>query len=227
VVGADGINSRVRAMVFDPDLRPSYTGQVCWRYNVPRPDEVDGIWMFMGSRGKAGIVPLAPDLAYMLLIEEPPADENGEPLVRLPTEGLAAVLRERLAEFSGLIGELRDRYVVDDEAVVYRPVERVLLPAPWYRGRVVVMGDAAHATSPHIGQGAAMAIEDAVVLAEELAGDQPVDAALAAFMERRQARAEFVYDISRRIQELELAHDHGPENSELIVQSMIRTAEPI
>jgi 2-polyprenyl-6-methoxyphenol hydroxylase-like FAD-dependent oxidoreductase len=227
VVGADGINSRVRAMVFDPDLRPSYTGQVCWRYNVPRPEDVDGIWMFMGSHGKAGIVPLAPDLAYMLLIEEPPADGKGEPLVRLPTEGLAARFRERLAEYSGIIGELRDRYVVDDAAVVYRPVERVLLPAPWYRGRVVVIGDAAHATSPHIGQGAAMAIEDAVVLADELAGDKPVDEALASFMERRQPRAQFVYDTSRRIQELELAHDHGPENGELIAQSMIRTAEPI
>jgi len=227
VVGADGINSRVRGMVFDPDLRPGYTGQVCWRYNVPRPADVDGIWMFMGSNGKAGIVPLAPDLAYMLLIEEPPVDGDGEPVVRLPTEGLAAVMHDRLAEFGGIIGELRDRYVSDDDGVVYRPVERVMLPAPWYRGRVVLLGDAAHATSPHIGQGAAMAIEDAVVLTEELAREQPVDQALAAFMARREPRARFVYDTSRRIQELELAHDHGPENSELIVQSMIRTAEPI
>ena len=214
-------------MVFDPDLRPSYTGQVCWRYNVPRPEDLDGIWMFMGSRGKAGIVPLAPDLAYMLLIEEPPVGEHGEPVVRLGVEGLAGIMRERLAEYGGLIGDLRDRCVRDDTAVVYRPVERVLLPGPWHRGRVVLVGDAAHATSPHIGQGAAMAIEDAVVLAEELASDQPVDQALASYMARREPRARFVFDTSRRIQELELAHDHGPENSELIVQSMLRTAEPI
>src|SRR5882724_11340566 len=54
VVGADGINSLVRQLVFAPDLKPTYTGQVCWRYNVPRPEEVDRIWMFAGTNGKAG-----------------------------------------------------------------------------------------------------------------------------------------------------------------------------
>jgi 2-polyprenyl-6-methoxyphenol hydroxylase-like FAD-dependent oxidoreductase len=54
--------------------------------------------------------------------------------------------------------------------VVVRPVETVLVEPPWHRGRVVLIGDAAHATSPHIGQGAAQAIEDGIVLAEELAG---------------------------------------------------------
>ena len=54
--------------------------------------------------------------------------------------------------------------IVDDDAVVYRPVENVVVPAPWYRDNVVLIGDAAHATSPHCGQGAAQAIEDALVL---------------------------------------------------------------
>jgi 2-polyprenyl-6-methoxyphenol hydroxylase-like FAD-dependent oxidoreductase len=222
LVGADGINSRTRAMVFDPDLVPEFSGQVCWRYNVPRPPEVTELWMFMGANGKAGFCPLSDELMYVLYIEEPPAGD-----IYVQPEGSAALLRERIAEFGGLMGEMRDQYIVDDAAVVYRPVERVLLEGDWYRGRVVLLGDAAHATSPHVGQGAAMAIEDAIVLAEELATDDSVDAALSRWNARRQPRARFIYDISRQIQELELAHDMGPANGELIAQSMIATAQPI
>ena len=64
VVGADGIHSRVRALAFGDDIQAEYTGQVCWRVNVPRPPDVQGIWMFAGRTGKAGCVPLAHDLAY-------------------------------------------------------------------------------------------------------------------------------------------------------------------
>ena len=59
--------------------------------------------------------------------------------------------------------------ITDDDAVVYRPLECLLLEGPWHRGRVVLLGDAVHATTPHLGQGAGMAIEDSIVLAEELA----------------------------------------------------------
>jgi 2-polyprenyl-6-methoxyphenol hydroxylase-like FAD-dependent oxidoreductase len=222
LVGADGINSRTREMVFDPELVPEFTGQVCWRYNVPRPPEVTELWMFLGSNGKAGFCPLSDELMYVLYIEEPPPGD-----VWVKPAGSAALLRERIAEFGGLMGEMRDRHIVDDDAVVYRPVERVFLEGDWYRGRVVLLGDAAHATSPHVGQGAAMAIEDAVVLAEELATDAPIHEALARWNARRRPRARSIYDISRQIQELELAHDMGPANGELIAQSMIVTAQPI
>ena len=100
---------------------------------------------------------------YILTIEKPPEDAP----IRLESEGIAAVYRERLAQFGGPVAEHRD-LIVDDEAVVYRPVENVLVPPPWYRGRVVLIGDAAHATSPHCGQGAAQAIEDGFVLTQEL-----------------------------------------------------------
>src|SRR4029079_12878962 len=119
----------------------------------------------------------------MLRIEKPPA---GEP-VRLGVEGLAAKMRERLAQFSGPVAEYKD-LIVDDAAVVYRPVENVVVPAPWHRGRVVIIGDAAHATSPHCGQGAAQAIEDGVVLTQELQARRTLEEAFAAFMERRYER---------------------------------------
>jgi 2-polyprenyl-6-methoxyphenol hydroxylase-like FAD-dependent oxidoreductase len=222
VVGADGIGSRVRSLVFGDDIQPEWTGQVCWRVNVPRPADLNGIWMFVGTDGKAGIVPLAPDLAYVLLIEEPPP--GGE---RVADDRLAATMRERLAEFGGVIGELRDEHIRRDEDVVFRPVMAVFVERPWYRDRVVLIGDAAHATSPHVGQGAAMAVEDALVLAEEVTADGPLDAALERFMDRRYERCRTISDISRQIGRWELERRYDADFAGLTVKSIMVTAEPI
>jgi 2-polyprenyl-6-methoxyphenol hydroxylase-like FAD-dependent oxidoreductase len=224
VIGADGLNSLVRRLVFPEAPKPEYTGQVVWRYNVPRPADLDELHMFVGTNGKAGFVPLAPDLMYVLLIENV-AEED----IAVPADRLAATMRERLGEFGGPVAEVRDTYITDDADVVYRPVESLLVPPPWYRGRVVIIGDAAHATSPHVGQGAAMAIEDAVVLAEETAGGKPLDAALESFMERRFERAKLIWTISRQIGRWELDHTPPPEADfvGLTLQSIHATAAPI
>ena len=224
VVGADGLNSLVRRFVFPDAPTPEYTGQVVWRVNVPRPADLDRIDMFVGTNGKAGFVPLAPDLMYVLLIENV-AEED----IAVPADRLAATMRERLAEFGGPVAEVRDTYITDDAEVVYRPVESLLVPAPWYRGRVVIIGDAAHATSPHVGQGAAMAIEDAVVLVQETTADQSLGAALSSFMERRFERARLIWQISRQIGQWELDHTPPPEADfvGLTQQSIHATAAPI
>jgi 2-polyprenyl-6-methoxyphenol hydroxylase-like FAD-dependent oxidoreductase len=222
VIGADGINSLVRGLVFGEHHRVEYTGQVCWRCNVPRPPEVSGLFMYSGVDGKAGLVPLAPDLMYVLLIEKQPEDA-----IRVPEERLAEVFRERLAQFGGLVAEVRDRYLTDSSKVVYRPVEAILMPPPWYRGRVVLIGDAAHATSPHVGQGAAMAMEDAIVLAEEATADVPLAGALERFMGRRYERCAFIWRVSRQIGWWEIANDPEADFIGLTAQSIHVTAEPI
>jgi 2-polyprenyl-6-methoxyphenol hydroxylase-like FAD-dependent oxidoreductase len=222
VIGADGINSLVRGMVFGEHHTAEYTGQVCWRCNVPRPPEVTGLFMYSGVDGKAGLVPLAPDLMYVLLIEKQPEDA-----IRVPEERLAEVFRERLAQFGGLVAEVRDRYLTDSSKVVYRPVEAILMPPPWYRGRVVLIGDAAHATSPHVGQGAAMAMEDAIVLAEEATGGVSLATALERFMARRYERCAFIWRISRQIGRWEITNDPEADFIGLTAQSIHVTAEPI
>jgi len=195
VVGADGLYSQVRQQLFDPQLKPKFTGQVCWRYNLPRVDGLDRITMFVGGpNGSAGLVPLASDLMYLLLIERP---SDGDSL-RIETEGIAARFRERLAGFGGQIAEQRE-LIADDLAVVYRPVESVLVTPPWHRGRVVLIGDAAHATTPHCGQGAAQAIEDVLVLREELAADRPLAASLDAYATRRFERCKVIVEGSEAI----------------------------
>jgi 2-polyprenyl-6-methoxyphenol hydroxylase-like FAD-dependent oxidoreductase len=201
VVGADGLYSQVREQVFGRHLKAKYTGQVCWRYNLPRIEGLDKIWVYIGETGTAGFVPLASDLMYMLTIEKPPEGAG----IRLERDGIAGVYRERLAQFSGPVAEHRD-LIVDDEAVVYRPVENVLVPPPWFRGRVVLIGDAAHATSPHCGQGAAQAIEDAIVLRQELSRAQPLEVALQAYMERRYERCRMIVEGSEAIGRWEQDH---------------------
>jgi 2-polyprenyl-6-methoxyphenol hydroxylase-like FAD-dependent oxidoreductase len=201
VIGADGLNSDTRDTVFGTAYKPTYTGQVCWRYNLPRIEGLNKIWVFIGETGTAGFCPLSKELMYILTIEKPP---EGAP-VRLPVDGLASVYRERLAQFGGPVAEHRE-LIVDDAAVVYRPVETILLPRPWYRGRVALIGDAAHATSPHCGQGAAQAIEDGIVLAQELSGDRDLSEALAAWEDRRYDRCQMVKDGSEAIGSWEIDH---------------------
>jgi 2-polyprenyl-6-methoxyphenol hydroxylase-like FAD-dependent oxidoreductase len=222
VVGADGLYSQVRATVFRDAPKARYTGQVCWRYNLPRIEGLDKIWVYIGATGTAGFVPLADDLMYMLTIEKPP---DGQPL-KLPTNGIATRYRERLQTFGGQVAEQRE-LVVDDEAVVYRPVENVLVPPPWYRGRVVLIGDAAHATTPHCGQGAAQAIEDGIVLAEELNSDQALDAALERYMERRHDRCRMIVEGSEMIGQWELDHSLPVNPTELRTEVTMAAMAPI
>ncbi len=106
-------------------------------------------------------------------------------------------LADRLKPFNGMLAPLRNE-VTTATGIVYVPIERSHSAAAVVQGRVVLIGDAAHASSPHIAQGAAMAIEDALVLADLLARDEDVAAALQEFERRRFPRCKFVQDLSRK-----------------------------
>ena len=99
-----------------------------------------------------------------------------------------------LEEFGGeVMAYVRD-HVTDPRRIDYRPMNAFLLPAPWHRGRVLVIGDAAHTTTPHLAIGAGIAIEDAVVLAELLATGLPMPELLDQFVTRRFARCRLVVE---------------------------------
>ena len=83
--------------------------------------------------------------------------------------------------------------------ISFRPIDHVLLPAPWHQGRVVLLGDAAHALTPQLTSGGGMAIEDAVVLCEELHAHEDVEAALDAYGTRRAERVRPIYEHSLAI----------------------------
>jgi 2-polyprenyl-6-methoxyphenol hydroxylase-like FAD-dependent oxidoreductase len=223
VIGADGAYSKMRKLVCADAPTPEYTGQGVWRYNVPRPKDQDWLDLYIkGDRTTAGYCPLTEDTMYIMAVTEEP----GNP--RFPRETLAEEFRKRLEGFGGKLGKLREQ-VTDSNLVVYRPLEVCACPAPWHKGRIVLVGDAAHSTTPHLGQGAAMAVEDAVVLVDELASKQnTLDDALKRYMERRYERAMMIHDNSIMLGDWQM-HPEKADRSQAEVTEYIRAriAEPL
>jgi 2-polyprenyl-6-methoxyphenol hydroxylase-like FAD-dependent oxidoreductase len=198
VIGADGANSQVRDMLFGGQWRPKFTGQAVWRATVSRPPEALSRTSYQGPRNKAGYNPVSEREMYIYLVQNLPE------FVRIPDEKLAGVLRGLLSEFGGLIGAARAE-ITDPSRIAYRPITSMLLPSPWYSGRVILIGDAAHTATPHMAAGAGIAIEDAIVLAELLQRDHASPEALNAFMTRRFERCRLVVDNSFQLGEWEKA----------------------
>lgn len=221
VIGADGIYSKVRSYIFGENFKPSFTGQGVWRYNLPRPKDLVYSHMFEGKQGgKVGYTPLTEDSLYILAVWEEPGNPFFDPTT------LASEFQKRLEGYGGLIPELR-KQIIDPKKVVYRPLEAILMPAPWYRGRVLLIGDAAHATTPHMGQGAAQAVEDAVVLGELAASGVEVQEILEKFMERRYKRCKFINEGSLQIGEWEQRPTPDANFAGIMAEMIEVVSEPI
>jgi 2-polyprenyl-6-methoxyphenol hydroxylase-like FAD-dependent oxidoreductase len=202
VVGCDGLYSKLRSRLFPHAKSPQFTGQGVWRYNLPRPADLEWGALYNGPTSKVGFVPLSPTLMYMLIVTHEPTNPRFEGV------DMAAEMRSRLEGYTGLVEELKHQIVNSDD-VVYRPLEHHMLEAPWMKGRMLLIGDATHGTTPHLAQGAAMAIEDAVLLGELMARDEPVDDLLKEFMARRFDRAKYVVDSSVQIGQWEMQEWRG------------------
>jgi 2-polyprenyl-6-methoxyphenol hydroxylase-like FAD-dependent oxidoreductase len=205
LIAADGINSAARSRIFGDKIVPRFTGQSVWRYNFARPADMSWGEIYYGSGTKVGLVPMSPTTMYMFLVTAEPSNP------RMPPDRLAELMRDRLGDYMGRVADLRE-LITDSAAVVYKPMESLLLPQPWARGRQVIIGDAAHATTPHLAQGAAMAIEDAVLLGELLGQHRSLPPALEEFMVRRFKRAKYVVDCSDQIATWELEQWNGVIN---------------
>lgn len=219
VIGADGVYSATRAQVFPDAPEPQFVGQSVWRYNFEKPADLDCLRSYEGSVG-TGLVPLSDTLMYMFVTTPEPSNP------RYPRVGLAAAMREKLADAPPGIRELVPQ-ITDDAEVVYKPLERIFLEGPWHRGRVVLIGDAIHATTPHLGQGAGMAIEDSVVLAEELARANTPGEAFAAFRNRRFERCRYIVEQSAAICDGQLGRRPPVNQAEAMHSMFAVTAEPI
>src|SRR6185437_9883958 len=131
-----------------------------------------------------------------------------------------------LDPYGGILGEIRDGLGPASD-IVARPLEAFSLPAPWYHDRVILIGDAAHPTTPQLASGAGMAVEDALVLGEELQRQEEVESALAAFMQRRYERCQLVVRNSLEIGRREQAGASVAAQTELVEQSLRALAAPI
>ncbi|MEV7196009.1 FAD-dependent monooxygenase [Streptomyces sp. NPDC093510] len=186
VVGADGINSAVRTALFPAHPGPVYAGFTAWRFVVPAPKEVfapDKAFAPHETWGRGGVWgthPLRDGRVYAYATARLP--EGG----RAP-DGEKAELERRFADWHAPIPGLIA--AVGSEDILRNDVRHLATPlAAYHRGRVALIGDAAHAMTPSLGQGGNQAIEDAVVLAHHTAPGGDLAAGLAAYSAARVLR---------------------------------------
>lgn len=184
VLGADGVHSAVRRLVFTSEgLRP--VGQHARRFVVPCDDQ-PAVWSVLLGSGSAFLtIPIG--IGHVYCYCDGPLDDPPPPL------------RELLSAYAEPVPTLLDALdtIGGDSAVHAGPVEEVVLDS-WSRAGVLLIGDAAHATSPNMAEGAAMALEDAVVLAESLTAAAGIAGALAAYERRRRRRTDWVLTQTHR-----------------------------
>ena len=221
VIGADGLYSAVREAVFPASAKPRYSGQAVWRAVLPRPAEVETATMWMGPRIKPGVNPVSKSEMYLFVTEPRPTNEHVEP------SKFAAHLRGLLDDFQAPVLQRIKSQIGPDSHIVYRPLEGLLLPRPWFKGCVVLIGDTVHATTPHLASGACIGIEDALVLVEELGRATDVDAALSSFENRRWERCRMVVENSARLGEIEIAAGDKDEHARIMRESLMALAQPI
>jgi 2-polyprenyl-6-methoxyphenol hydroxylase-like FAD-dependent oxidoreductase len=222
LAGFDGIRSATRLHLVGTVFAPRPSGFGGWRVQVPRPAYVTGMEFLQGIGSKTGAMPLSQDVMYIFNIRPEPPDAVFE------RRDHADLLKERLAQYGGYVAAARASLDASSD-IVYSPIEPMLLPWPWFRGRVVLGGDAAHVFPPHLTQGAAMAAEDGYVLAKEvLAEEGLLESRLLQYSQKRYARCAFVYAFSSQWMEDEqavrTAEDLAAARRELALNGSARIA---
>jgi 2-polyprenyl-6-methoxyphenol hydroxylase-like FAD-dependent oxidoreductase len=190
VTGADGVRSQTRRQI-GIELETKPTGMGIWRVFAPRPASVTRTDLYYGGPSYiAGYCPTSDETLYAYIVEKAQDRSSLTPDQQLET------MRELSQAYHGPWDDIRPG-ITDPTRINYTRFETHVLDAPWNRGRVVVIGDAAHTCPPTVAQGAAQAFEDASVLSELLLARDSVDDSLwNAFLGRRYDRAKTVVDAS-------------------------------
>ena len=223
VIGADGLHSAVRTGL-GLENGPQPTGMGIWRAFVSRPAEVETTELYYGGPAYiAGYTPTGEDSMYAFLVFD--AEKHFD----MPAADAAKLMIEQSRAYGGPWDTIRADLERGDAAVNYTWFTRHVLPAPWNRGRVVVIGDAAHSCPPTIAQGAAQALEDALVLTELLTERDQIDQDLwDEFHRRRVARATAVVDASVQLAEWQRdGEDHSADMPQLIGELSRRLAQAV
>ncbi|MBQ0876851.1 FAD-dependent oxidoreductase [Streptomyces rochei] len=198
VVAADGLGSATRAAIGITD-NPEPTGMAIWRIAAPRPAGVTRTDLAYGGPAYiAGYCPTSETTIYAYVVEA------NRDRASIPSESYADEMRRLTRHYGGHWPEITE-HITDPAKVNYTWFDRMLVEGSWHRGRVVLVGDAAHCCPPTLAQGAALSLEDAWVLAQLLTSSGTWDDALfQAYHERRIARVRPVVEASVQIGQWQL-----------------------
>lgn len=222
IIGADGVHSQLRKEYFPEVPAPEYIGQGVWRAIMPRPTEINQVTMWMGNHLKLGVNPVSDTHMYMFITEDRPTKEH------IDKETWPQVFADLMGNFPNPIVQSLIPHVFKAEANIdYRPLANLLVPMPWNRGRLVMIGDTVAATTPHLASGAGIGIESGIVLADELSANDSLQAALDKFHARRWERCRLVVENSARLCHIEINDGDRQEHSKIMGQSLAALAQPI
>lgn len=220
LVGADGLNSTVRDLI-GIETKPEPTGMGIWRSFVSRPAEVERSELYYGGPVYiAGYTPTGEDSMYAFLVEK------AEDRFGISDEEASRIMLEESRAYDGPWNSIRADLEAGAHAN-YTWFTKHIVPAPWNRGRVVIIGDAAHSCPPTIAQGAAQGLEDAFVLSELLVRRDELDQALwDEFHARRLPRATAVVEASVQLGQWQIDGDRDADAPGLIFGIAHKMAEP-
>lgn len=220
LIGADGLNSTVREAL-GIDTKPEPNGMGIWRAFVSRPAEVQRTELYYGGPVYiAGYTPTGEETMYAFLVEKA-QDRFG-----VPDEEATRIMLEESRAYDGPWNAIRADLEKGAHAN-YTWFTKHVVEAPWNRGRVVIIGDAAHSCPPTIAQGAAQGLEDALVLTELLTTRDAVDQDLwDAFHERRLPRAKAVVEASVQLAQWQIDGDRDADAGGLIFGIAQQMAQP-
>jgi 2-polyprenyl-6-methoxyphenol hydroxylase-like FAD-dependent oxidoreductase len=220
VIGADGLNSTVRELI-GIQQKPEPTGMGIWRSFVSRPAEVVRSELYYGGPVYiAGYTPTGEDTMYAFLVEK------AQDRVGISDEEATRIMLEESRAYDGPWNHIRGDLEKGAHAN-YTWFTKHIVEEPWNRGRVVIIGDAAHSCPPTIAQGAAQGLEDAVVLTELLVTKDAVDQALwDEFHARRLPRAKAVVEASVQLGQWQIDGNRDADAGGLIFGIAQKMAQP-
>ncbi len=222
MVGAEGLRSRLREKLFPEVAPPQYIGQVVWRAVVPRPAEIAQPTMWVGGAVKVGVNPVSQTHMYMFLTEGRSEKNQPDPA------SWSKMLEDMVRPFPDPTAQAMIPHFYESGANIdYRPLANLLVPAPWNRGRIVLIGDTVHATTPHLASGAGIGVESGIVLGEELARADDLQTALDRFHARRWQRCRMTIENSEKICRIEMEHGDMAEHARIMRESIVALAAPI
>lgn len=221
VIGADGLHSSLRDMLFPHAEKPRYTQQACWRAVVDRPAEIERTTFWMGPQGKVGVTPISDTKMYLFMNEMRPTTD------RPVAEKWPGMLAELVKPFDAPVLQQLLPQIESSASVDFRSLHNLLMPLPWHKGRIVLIGDAVHATTPHLASGAGIGIEAALVLVEELVKSTSVKEAFEWFGVRHWERGSLVVKNSAKLVEIENGHGNKEDHPKIVAGSMQALAQPI